>query len=99
MATYLELFGLVSNDMLRNKIAVACVIKAQTLLDLPTPTTAQVAWAAEAMNNPLSKAGSILYYVLAANEAATTSQITSATDASIQANVNTAVDALIAGGA
>ena len=98
MATYEDLFNLKSNSDLRNKIAVACVKKAQTLLDGETPASDEVTWASNALNNPIGQADKIMNYVLAANSAATVSQITSATDAAIQTNVDDAVDALIAGG-
>lgn len=97
MATYQELFDLRSNSDLRNKVAVACVKKAQALLD-GTPTTDQVAWASSTLASPIAQADKIFAYVLAANSAATVAQITSATDAAIQTNVDTAADALITGG-
>ena len=98
MATYVELFDLRSDDALRNKIAVACVVKAADLIDGATPTTAEITWANEAIQSPLSKAEAIMNYVLAANKAGTVAQIQGASDSAIQANVDTAVDALIAGG-
>lgn len=98
MATYQELFDLRSNSDLRNKVAVACVKKAQALLGLPTPTADQVAWASSTLASPIAQADKIFAYVLAANSAATVAQITSATDAAIQTNVDTAADALITGG-
>lgn len=98
MATYLEIFGLRSNSDLQEKVAVAVVKKAQALLDGATPTAAEVAWANAAIKDPVGEADSLLNYVLAANSAATVSAITGATDAAIQSNVDTAVDALIAGG-
>lgn len=98
MATYSELFDLRSNSALRNKVAVACVKKAQNLLDLATPSNSQVAWANSAIGSPLGMADKILNYVLAANSSATSAQITGATDSAVQDNVNAAVDKLIAGG-
>lgn len=98
MATYAELYDLRSDSSLRNKVAVAVAIKAQSLLDGGSPTSAQVTWAGEALRNPVGKAGELLNYVLAANNDATAGQITSATDAAIQTNVNAAVDAIVAGG-
>ena len=98
MATYAELFDLNSDDALRNKIAVAVVVKAQELIDGGSPTTAEITWANDAIGNPQSKASAIMNYVLAANKAATVAQIQGAADSAIQANVDTAVDALIAGG-
>lgn len=99
MATYLELFALRSNSDLIDKITVAVVKKAQSLLDGGAPTAAEVAWANDAIQSPVEKAKTLTNYVLAANSGLTTGQITSATDAAIQTNVDSAVDALIAGGA
>lgn len=98
MATYQELYDLGSNSALRNKIAVAVAIKAQTILDEASPTVAEVEWAKEALNAPLREADILMHYVLAANRAATTGQIVGATDSAIQTNVNAAVDKIISGG-
>lgn len=98
MATYEELFGLRTNTALRNKIAVACVIKAQQLLDLTPPTADQVAWASSTLSNPLAQADKIYSYVLAKNSTFSAAQITGATDVAIQTNVSAAADALITGG-
>lgn len=99
MATYTEIFDLRRDTDLRNKIAVAVAIKAQSLLDGATPTAAQVAWAKEAIANPIDKADSLMVYVLAKNAGLTTTQITGATDAAIQTAVNGAIDKIISGGA
>lgn len=99
MASYQELYDLRSDSTLRNKVAVAVAVKAQTLLDGASPTAGQVAWANNAISNPVGKADTLMNYVLAANKALTVAQITGATDAAIQSNVNSAVDKLIAGGA
>lgn len=98
MATYTELYNLRSDSALRNKVAVACVVKAQGYLDEATPTTNEVAWANATINSPITMADKILNYVLAANKSATTSQITTASDAAIQTNVDAAVNALVTGG-
>jgi hypothetical protein len=102
MATYEELAGYRTSpdgDLLRNKVAVAVAIKAQGLIDGGTPTAAEIAWADDAIKNPGNKAKEIFNYVVAKNNTATLTQITTATDATLQTNVNDAVDALIAGGA
>lgn len=99
MATYSELWEIRTNSPLRDKVAVAAVIKAQNLLDGATPSAGEVAWAEKAINNPVGVADALLNYVLAKNNAATVSQIVNASDATIQTNVDGAVDALIAGGA
>jgi hypothetical protein len=97
VATYQELFDLRSNSGLRNKVAVACVKKAQALLDA-TPTADQVAWASSTLANPIAQADKIFAYVLAANSSFTVAQIQGAADTAIQTNVDAAADALIAGG-
>jgi len=98
MATYQELFDLRRESALRNKVSVACVKKAQSLMDGATPTANEIAWSSNALENPIQVADKIMHYVLSANSGATTAQILNATDAAIQANVNAAADALIAGG-
>ena len=98
MATYAELYDLRSDDELKNKIVVAVVVKAQTILELASPTTAQVAWASEAIDGPIQKATSLMNYVLAANKALTVAQIQAAADSAVQANVDAAVDKIITGG-
>lgn len=94
MATYTELFDLRSNSDLRNRVAVACAIKAQAIIDSATPTAAQLTWARAAIADPIAKANELLNYVLAANKSATASQIAGASDAAIQTNVGAAVDRL-----
>jgi len=98
MASYQELFDLKRDSALRNKIAVACVKKAQTLMDGATPTANQITWSSNALENPIQMADKIMHYVIAANSTANANQISNATDAAIQSNVNAAADALIAGG-
>lgn len=98
MATYAELYDLNSNSPLRNKIAVAATIRAAEIVALASPTAAQIAWASKCLASPLTEASRLMPYVLAANAAATSAQISNATDATIQTAVTAAVDKLIAGG-
>lgn len=98
MASYLELYSLATDSNLVNKLAVAVTVKAQAILDLASPNPAQVAWARTVLESPLQEARVALHYVLAKNVGLTVAQINSASDASIQAHVNAAVDKLIAGG-
>lgn len=98
MATYLELHALASDSDLQDKIAVAVIKKAQSLLVLQSPTTAQVGWASNAIKNPKGKSKSLINYVLAINSSLDTLQIQGVTDAAIQTNIDAAVDTLIAGG-
>lgn len=98
MATYDELFALRSNSALRDRVAVAAVVKAQSLIDLASPTAGQIAWAQRAISDPIGVANSLLNYVLAANKSATSSQISTASDSTIQTAVGAAVDKIIGGG-
>jgi hypothetical protein len=99
MATYLELYDEYQSDAdLRNKVAVACCDKARALIALASPTATQITWASNALANPTQAAAKLLPYVLVVNKASTVSQIKQASDATIQTNVDTAVDKLIAGG-
>lgn len=78
MATYLELFSLgqqADNNDLWNKVTTAVMIKAEALLSAATPTTDEVAWAANAVADPRSMAKKILYTVLAANADLSVAQI------------------------
>lgn len=99
MATYTELYNELQEDaQLRDKVAIACCKKAQTIVDLSTPTADQLNWANAVLQNPAGAAMKLLPYVLAANSSATVAQIQSASDATIQTNVNAAADKLISGG-
>jgi hypothetical protein len=99
MATYNELFNLRrENTDLLNRVEVAAVKKAQTLIDAASPTAAQVGWALTTITAPRAEADRLLNYVLAANSALTVAQITAASDAAIQTAVNAAVDKIIAAG-
>ena len=98
MATYDDLFSLYYNSGLRNRVIVAIAKKAQTLLAAPVPTSAQLNWAKNALENTDSVATALYKYVLAANSAFPVVQITGASDAAIQSNIDTAADKFIAGG-
>ena len=92
MATYAEVFGLISNTELRNKVVTATIVKAHAISQLASPSQKEIDWAARAYANPIGTAESILRAVLAANVGATVAQILGAADATIQTNVNDAVD-------
>lgn len=97
MATYDELRNIISTasgDPLKNRIFVAVMIKAQALVD-GTPTANQLAWATEALADPLSKLEQVLHYMIANNSGAAVSAITDAADTTIQTNADSAVDALV----
>jgi len=95
MATLTELATLYGDGDLLNKVSAAIVIAAKGLLD-GTPTAADRAYAAKVFSGPKNEAQRVLKYVLAANAAQTVAAIQGATDAAIQANVDTAVPILVA---
>ena len=98
MATYLELKVLTQDIALRDKVEIAVDVKAAAILDDGAATTAEVDWASEAIMNPSLRAVEILNYVLAVNKGLSVEAIQGASDAAIQSNVDTAVDAIISGG-
>ncbi len=94
MATYTELRDLFSDDTLRNRVEVAVIVAADGLL-AGTPTTDQQKWATAVFDSPRREGNKAYMAVLAANSGATVAQIQSATDAAIQANVDSVVPALV----
>lgn len=104
MATYIEIRNLNNDSVLRNRTSAAVIIGAQGCMEdpaaFPTATADTVLqgdrldWAARAFNDPNSEARKVLMSVLAANATATVAQITGATDAQLQTNVNAAIDLL-----
>ncbi len=95
MATYTELRQQFSNDTLRNRVAVACVIAANAALS-GTPTVAQQKFAEAVFSNPGSIGDKVLMAVLAVNSGATVAQIGAVTDAQIQTSVNSVIPNLVA---
>jgi len=100
MATYLELRSLFNNDDLRNKIEVACVIAAEAVrTESPAAENHanRLIWAKRAFENPTSIRDQMLMALLAANKDLSVAAITSATDAQVQAKVDTAIDVFATG--
>ncbi len=97
MATFTEIVDLYQSaewDALKNKISVACIVKAHAITELASPTDTQKAWATLALANPTGIAQDVIHYVIAANASASVAGITGASDAVIQGNVDDAVDNL-----
>lgn len=89
MAAYTELFDLSSDSDLRNRVAVACVVAAEVVMnETPLPNDAErKVWAANALNSPMAEAGRMLWAILGTNKDETVAAIQGASDASIQTNV------------
>lgn len=95
MATYVELFGLLENDALKQKIAIACMVACEAIRNEAGATAnhdARVRWAGEVLRSPRQMGEQMWRAVLAQNNALTVAQINGASDANIQTAVNNAVD-------
>lgn len=100
MATYSELFELRSDSTLRNRVAVACIVAAETIrneLDTVPNHANRLIWAADVFADPKPHAVRMLWELLAANKDATSEAITTATDMSIQTKVDATVDLFATG--
>lgn len=98
MATYNELANIREEagwGAFQEVVTTACAVKATALLDLPTPTAAQVDWALAALERPAETAKTIATYVIAANKDASLAAILGATDVLVQTNVDAAVDKIV----
>lgn len=98
MATLLEIGQIVSEagwGDLHTKVRSAATIKAAAIMNLATPTQAQLDWAQEAIKLPYKAGDEVIYYVVATNSSASIAQILGASDTAIQNNVNDAVDKII----
>jgi len=102
MATYGELASIREQPDwadFQNKVRVSSVIKGVAIFNSVAPTQAAIDWATKTISSPTVGGDSIIWYVIGANDTATLSQILTAADANIQANVDEAVDIIVAGGA
>lgn len=100
MATYAELFDLLNDAALRNKVAVAVMIAADTVRQEDPGTTNhanRLLWAKDALTNPKTMAQRMYPALLAVNNTLTVAQIQGATDAGIQSTVNNAIDIFATG--
>ena len=98
MATYSELSNIHEDPgygPLVNKVRVAVVDKAVSLLAGAAPTAADVAWAVTTLQNPAIAAAGIVWYVIVANKSASVAAILAAGDGAVQSNVDAAVDKLV----
>lgn len=95
MAQYSELFELGANAGLRNRVTVACLVAAQTIMGEAgsTPNHAnRLIWAASVFADPTAIGQKMLMAALAANATLTTAQITGASDAALLASVQGAIN-------
>ena len=100
MATYNEIYGLHNESELINKVTVACIVAAETIMgegDTTPNHENRLTWAASVFQNPRSESERMWWAILAANNALDVGQITSATDSAIQAQVDAHVDLFATG--
>lgn len=97
MAEYIELYDVRANTTLMNRLTVASMISAQRLIDKVTPTVDEINFATDVLANPDNTAGSVMNYVIGKNNTSSISQILTASDTVLQSQVDTAIDAIIAG--
>lgn len=95
MAEYEELRALFADGALRNKIEVACIITAWTILQEDVGTTNhanRVVWAKQVFDNTRLPAEKLLKALLAANKDETVATIQAASKEALQTLVDDAVD-------
>lgn len=101
MATYIDLYALVNDDTLRQRIAVAIIVAANDIVEAlgqtgPYDTVNARLWARYALDRPLDEARKAANLILAKNNEASVAQITGATDVQVQAQVNAVLPYLVA---
>ncbi len=101
MASYTELYGLISDSTLRNRITVAIYIEADTIrLEEPNSDANhanRLLWAKQAWLAPEKFTGPFLAAALAQNKTLTTAQITGASDAALQLAIKAVVNIFATG--
>ena len=102
MATYLQIAAIATNNILLEQMTVAVAIQADVIRQEAGATANhanRVIWAKQAFSDPKSMAIKMIWAVLAQNQAATDTQIRTATDASILSAVAASVDTFANGSA
>ena len=95
MATLAELWTLLEDPALKEKVAAACLIAAETIRteDAGTANHAnRLKWSKKVFENPVQAGDDVLKAVLAANNGSALAAITGAADNVIQTAVDAAVD-------
>lgn len=100
MADYSELVDLMRDQEMVEKAAVAVIVATETVRTESGATTNhanRLLWAKEALDNPLAMAKRMWPSAIAQNKSATVGQITGATDAAIQSNIEAVIDIFATG--
>lgn len=95
MATLSELNDLISGNTddqgLRAKVKAGAIIRAADVYSEASPSQARLDWASATLANPESSLDVLFNAVIGLNDDATIAQITSASDAAIETNIDTVV--------
>ena len=100
MATDIELYGLLNDSALRNRVLIQCIIAAEGVLneDSGTPNHAsRLLWAASVFSAPMIETRRMYMAVLAANKDQSVEAIKGASEAQILANVSGHIDLFATG--
>lgn len=95
MAIYTDLLLAAANDVLRQKVRVACFIAAEKVrTELPSTANhaLRVVWAKAVYANPETEGNRMVWAVVAQNATQTLAAITGASDAAVQTAVDAAID-------
>ena len=100
MASYLDLRQLFSDNVLKNRVEVACIVAAETIRgedSQPANHDNRMLWAKAAFSNPNSIRDAMLKALLAANKNLEVMAIQGVSDAALQVLVDAAVDIFATG--
>lgn len=100
MATDTELYGLLNDSELRNRVFIASIVAAEGVLneDGGTPNHAnRLLWAAAVFSTPTAEVKRMFMAVLAANKGQSVAAIQGASEAQILTNVNDHIDLFATG--
>lgn len=101
MAAYDEIYDLWYESKLKNKVTVAVIVVAEIIhgeVETTPNHTNRLIWAIEALEAPVTKAGSMYRLILAENKDMTVAQILGVSDTTIQNAVDETVDLFATGG-
>lgn len=100
MATYIEIKGLFGGTALKDRVAVACIIAAETIRNEDVGITNhanRLLWAKSAFSSPSNVSSKMLMALLAINKDLTVEQIQNASDSAIQSGVESAINLFATG--
>lgn len=96
MASYEDLRGLFAESPLRNRLEIACAVKAREIIESASPPAGALEWAGNVLtpSRTTAEAERMLLYLLAGSESLTVAEIKQSLDTTLQAAVDNAIDKL-----